>query len=578
MPTGQERTEGTSARGFGLVTSALLVLAVIGGVLWTFRRLSYGLDFNDEAFYATLAWRFVLGDKPFVDEVNPVQGAALLTRPLVALWTRSQGGTDGLILFLRWVYFASSLVIALAAFDCVRRRAGWPLALVASSFSVLLVPAGLPAPSYNTCASGLFALGLFLAARAPESARPRAWIAAAGGAHALCALCLPTYAAACLFAMWLAARELREGARAWVAYALGGLLALAPFARDLARLGSGTLGYTQDYWGGLRGWAAHALEVLGQFFVLLLDAPALVPVLLLVAWCTRRRGAWSVPGALLALALPLAAWHDRGAPTSLCFATLLGVAGAVACALLPRERRPRELFRRIALPSLAAGLVAAWTSGNGIVNAGFGAWPAALVGLLCFAELARELFESRPRPASVPAGRAGGRPQLLLAAPALLALVGLLVAQRHAYQDDDLAQLTARTDVGPFRGIRSSAEKAGFVEGLRQTVRAHADGTKPILFVLQFPAGYLFTQSPLACRSSWGLAKFGDTPPENDPARFSADVAGKLVPGTLIVRLHSYRYRRDRRILWPRGLVDLRIEPVCDVELQTEEYTLYRLR
>lgn len=552
----------------GLSGSVLVVVFVLGALLWTARRLSYGLDFNDEAFYATLAWRFVLGDKPFVDEVNPVQTSALLTRPLVALWTRSAGGTDGLILFLRWVYFASTLCVALAAFLALRRRARWPLALLAASFGVLLVPAGLPAPSYNTCASGLFALGSFLGLCATRGARRAPWMFAAGAAHALCVLCLPTYAAAALVALVLALRELGSWRAPLLAYLAGALLALVPFARDLVHIGSGTLGYAHDYWGGFGGWLAHALDVLGQLFVLLREAPAFVPLLVFLAWCAKRRGAWSRPGALAALLVPLTAWDERGASSSLCFATLLALGGALAYVLLPRERRPRALFRCVAWPALACGLVAGWTSGNGIVNAGFGAWPAALAALLVLAELAEEL-----------AGPAQARARAWAACtPAVLALAVLLLDQRHPYQDDDLGELVARTDVGPFRGIHSSAEKAGFVEGLRQTVRQHADGRRPILFVLQFPAGYLFTQSPLACRSSWGLAKFGDTPPENDPARFSADVQGKLVPGTLIVRLHTYRYRRERQILWPRGLVDLRIEPVCDVELESPEFTLYRLR
>lgn len=549
------------------VAGVLLVLAAFAALLWTWRRLSYGVDFNDESFYAALAWRFVLGDRPFVDEVNPVQASALLTQPLVWSWTSAHGGTDGLLYFLRLVYFASTCAVGAAAYALLRRHVAWPLALALATFGVLLVPAGLPAPSYNTCASGLFALGLFLGALAAGSGRPRILLAGAGASHALASLCLPTYAGACAIFFVLGWREHALPARARRAYVLGGLLALLPFVPALAGLGAGTLEYTQAYWGGFLGWLAHLGKVLVQLWTIL-PRPGLLLAGLLVLWACRRRGGLAgFAGAILVALAPAGLHGEREWVSSLCFSTLLACLAPLAYALLPAGERPGVLFRLVVLPSLACGLIAGWTSGNGVVNSGFGAWPAALVASLLLVQLARGML----------AGPALWR-DLAALAPALVVLVLLARDQRWPYQEDELAGLDARVEAGPFRGLRTSFEKRAYVEDLRRDVLAHADPEKPILFALQLPAGYLFTRCPPATRSCWGLANFGEVGPEDDPARFSADVIGRLQPGALIVRVHEYRFRRNRLTRWPRGMVDQRIEPVCETLLDRSEYTLYRLR
>ena len=45
-------------------------------------RLRYGVDFMDESYFIAVAYRFVLGDRPFVDEQNFLQlaGAADVSR------------------------------------------------------------------------------------------------------------------------------------------------------------------------------------------------------------------------------------------------------------------------------------------------------------------------------------------------------------------------------------------------------------------------------------------------------------------------------------------------------------------
>jgi hypothetical protein len=80
--------------------NAVALLLMFAGVMAAYIRLYYGVDIEDEAFYAVLPYRFVLGDLPFVDELNVQQFSAGLTILPVKAWIWLQGSTFGLILFL----------------------------------------------------------------------------------------------------------------------------------------------------------------------------------------------------------------------------------------------------------------------------------------------------------------------------------------------------------------------------------------------------------------------------------------------------------------------------------------------
>lgn len=84
LPRKASRTQVTLLAG---LTVAVLALC--------YARLFFGVDFLDEAFYAAIPYRFVLGARPFVDELNISQTFAFLTYPLVRLYV-SLYSTNGL--------------------------------------------------------------------------------------------------------------------------------------------------------------------------------------------------------------------------------------------------------------------------------------------------------------------------------------------------------------------------------------------------------------------------------------------------------------------------------------------------
>ncbi len=119
-------------------------------LLWIGFRITQGVDLSDESYYAVFldAWlKEGIRASPFL---SLHQTAALLVYPLVLLFWRLTGSTDGLILFLRAVYVLASLAAALSATALFRRVGETWIAWVAGALVVSFIPYGLPAPSYNT--------------------------------------------------------------------------------------------------------------------------------------------------------------------------------------------------------------------------------------------------------------------------------------------------------------------------------------------------------------------------------------------------------------------------------------------
>ena len=98
----------------GYVWPVFLLVGVVTlfvQVLWANHS---GLGF-DEAYSIAVPYRFVLGDRPFVDEVILAQSFSLLTTPLIWSYYKITGSTAGIVLFMRLIcVFSVGLVAALA--------------------------------------------------------------------------------------------------------------------------------------------------------------------------------------------------------------------------------------------------------------------------------------------------------------------------------------------------------------------------------------------------------------------------------------------------------------------------------
>ena len=512
-----------SARMLGRVriTRAIafaLALATAGVMVW---RMRHGVDFSDEAFYAALPLRFALGDRPFIDELNLTQTGGLLIYPFVKVYTAIVGSAAGLMLFLRFLYLGLFGCVGWSAYALARTRLPQATSLLVGMSCLCVIPYGLVGLSYNTLTMGLFAFGLFVAARsllaAPSSASPeshdaraglRAKIAAflrsplivAGFAHGAATFAYPTMglgAAATTLALAILANGQR--ARAALRYVSGGLAFGLIVSPSLVRAGASRLRevlvYTARDEQSLSG-LGERLHTVGTSFLTFHPQLLLGGLVVSVAILLARR--WPMPAAL---ALPLAPLLARGsvidAPVLAsiayvaCFATL----APLLCLAIRDTKVARVLLVGIAMPAFVAGVATAWSSSNAAKAAGIGLFPGMILGGLA---LAMSIDEAKPS-----FRWAWLRGALELSPVVLIAtLLGFVLAREAYYRDKARPELTALVTEGPYAGLYTTPAKKRDLERVSAEVHARIHGERA-LFLYDFPAGYLIAYRRPLVTSPW---------------------------------------------------------------------------
>lgn len=128
----------------------LLFIAVSLVLFWKCR---YGYAHLDEAFYPTIAYRFIQGDAILYDEWNNTQLASLLLVPFLKVYIALKGNLDGIYLTIRYAYTVLKMLIALLIYNKLKHfnRRG---SMISSLMFLCFAGYGLMVLSYNSIASG----------------------------------------------------------------------------------------------------------------------------------------------------------------------------------------------------------------------------------------------------------------------------------------------------------------------------------------------------------------------------------------------------------------------------------------
>jgi len=559
------------------VLAGALSLAVVGVTYW---RLFYGVDLTDESFYVALPYRFVLGARPFVDETTVSQQAALLVYPFVRAYA-ALAGVDGLVLFVRHLQLALSLLVAGAAFVSLRRLVRSDAAAVALALpAVAFVPFDVHSLSYNTLGCGLFTAGSLLAFAAAPGRGGRRRLLVAGACLGLAVFAYPPLVAAgaaCLAARLLASRRAGDLA------AFGLPLVLLPLAGMTALVATSGLhavarGYRNStgnlgHGGGLgKLWDVvdHQATTFHYWYVLL-------PVLALAAAAWRLRPA--LAASVLSL-LPLVLWPvslSRAFPpttfsASVEFAAHDGLLALPLFAFVRRRPEAQRLLVAVWAPALVAGAATGYASSNGGVNAGVGLFPATFVTTVFLVWAVEDALRR--------AGRARPAPALPALAPALVVPAILLVLGTAVYRDGPLSRLPTAVSGGAFAGIRTSTNKALYLDQLEHDLAGVGHSCR-IAFFKDFPAGYLLTAARPDTNAAWVATVRSDRTEayQDDLVRYwqrhgFPDVA-------VVVRLIPYESRRSARVeryLPGTPLADLLASPAYRLIARRYNYALYERR
>ncbi len=479
--------------------SSAFFAALAGAV---FVRLFYGVNFLDEAYYVALPYTFALGNRPLVNELFVSQLSGLLLTPPVVGYVALVGSAEGLVLFMRCLFFVYSLGCCAVVIAFLRGRIGLPGAILVAGLVITFVPAAIPSLSYNTLGYLGFTCGSFLIAHGVTSRAGVARVLAGVAFHASAAMAypalVPAAAIACASGVVLAWRGSERSGRRGLVAGIGAIVCVAVALIALVVLDAGpdAVARARDYaasfqFGRYRGGWAKVLEVL----TLPPEAKRFVSTMLVgvvVLWLVTLLG--GLPAIIAALAVPIASlWLPReqagGGQYAYLLVLGLGLLPVVVLPLLWCERRTsRQMVPEMAvwLWSLVAGLCTAWASANGIRNAQLGLLPGAVMA-------AAWLLRLGSTQAGSGLGR-HGRAAVFVALVASCELLQLRALYGYVYLDAPMRSLTAWVPEGPFRGLRTTPKRRDFLRQLRDDLRAVEPGNASIAFLDDFPGGFLFTR------------------------------------------------------------------------------------
>ncbi|MGJ0507551.1 MAG: hypothetical protein ACR652_10510 [Methylocystis sp.] len=486
LPAGNGRLEAAF--------SAIIALLIF---LLSYARIYYGISFTDEAYFIAIPWRFIHGDSPFQTELATLFGMfSFISYPFFKIFYLLRGSAEGIVLYARHLYFVFELLVAAGVFYFSRTFVRTPEALLVASCVIAFVPFNVQGLSYNTLACGFLTLGLFAGAQG-VLANSILRLALSGWLLTYGAIVyLPLVPVAFLAFVLL----VRTDRRAFLPFFVGTLLALCSLTPFLSYATWDAIRNNLDYTlsigvqGG--GWrkplrviwdTLHYLwpSILGSGFLVFLiqrkgdNLLRLIALLLLPIVLVVVNGMSAKPGSATY------AYVGHG------YVLGLALIGVWLYPFLNAEHK--KLFMLVWVPSGLAAAIMGYSSSNGYINVGIGLLAGGICSLILLIALLTQKGEHQlvfPRWIGV-------------AVPSLAACALVLYQYSSVYCDSALPRLTTEVASGPFKYIRTTPEKAAFIEDVAYWVRRVSAQSRSIIFYYDFPAGYLMTDMKPATNAIW---------------------------------------------------------------------------
>lgn len=493
-PPGRQRLPVVVAWMAGL--AALVALA---------HRFRLGADLSDESFSIALPYRFALGDKPFVDELSIQQTTGILLAPFVWVFLKINRGPTGIVLFFRVLLFLLKGISALAAYATARRWVKSRAVAIAVAFVTFpFVQASIPNVGYNALSMIFVTAGTFFSAAAvAESGSRTRLLFFAGLCHGFAAFAYPPIApAAILAAMLVFVCMPDRRLEAFGAFVAGGITVAVLVLPSFRHAGIAGIKRSMVPWGGVDVVVAPVDPITkfrGVIDATSKEMSSVAPyAAIAAAFAAVLRVRWLtiviVGGCLVAALL---ASHDLPRDAVIGSHTII-TTGLFAPVLLVVARPDPKIVGGailVMLPAGVAGLFAGYASSQGPIAAAH-AFHALMVLSVLLGARALEQARADAMACLVPA----------------FALTAALVVHDYEFQyrDGPVATLTETVKRGPFKGIRTTPDRARVFAEYSAIIDRYDDPQGRTLILYEHPGFYLFSRRPPGGHSVWE-AFYGDT-------------------------------------------------------------------
>jgi len=514
-------------------------------------RLTIGIDLSDESYYADFIDGWLKTGIEHSRNLMIHQTADFLVYPLALVFRAGNGGSDGLILFLRLVYLAISALASTALYRAVAPRYARPMGTLVAACALLFVPFGLPAPSYNTIGmySLLAALALFamhFSQALPQTGRRLGlpvslWLSAISWAFACVAY--PTMLAPLLLLLALSffllkAKTDRDLLLRYLT-ACCGTLALAAMALGItfgpSRLLDMVL-FTNAFnsvSGGVVRKAHFAASIFASHprYAILLACAMIVAVVRGSSMLGRNRQ-WITGLATAAIVVGVATTDSPALfMRSHDLVLVLSIAGVGEAFRALRDSpadRSARAFGIIYLVSFAAGITTMITAFNGPYNFPIGGLLSACLALVPIASTALKGSQASLQSAQIPAGK----PNLILGAVACCA-IGWSTFTFYYGQIGTPFHDMALVREGAFKGLRTDSEQALFISELTHAINSQRFCGIQMTVLGTGPGFYLMGAFSPSALSTWNFSGNAANPAATKTAAFYSQVKNR--PDVLVV-------------------------------------------
>ncbi len=491
--------------------------------LFLFWRARYGYCYQDEPFLASLAARILRGDTLLIDEWNGAQNTGVLLLPVYAIMYRLLGGTEGILLAMRWAYCAFWL--AALVFLWIKLAPCGAVRYAAVIYMLLFSPLDYMTLSYTSislmCVTAIAAITYADVLEMKGS--PVKTGLALGLLMTVSVLCYPHMALFfALYALLLLAAALRHKRRArspqYILKLLCAMLAAVMFFAAVYALFI------------LLGRDGRPLfENIAEIFRDPQHHPkGAVDALLQICYFIGIQGVgWIYPvGMLLLTGAAFLPFRRRDAlrPLILGAGVLLYIYSLIPVFISPRlqlneqmrniaflgllayalmDKKPRRLFYAFYGASAVYTYAAFMGSNTAIMAISMGMSVAGAAAVVIILLLCRELAQKGSE-------SGGGYAKSAAAALAALAVLVQLAAEvrvrfDYTYYDDTLSALTEIIDRGPAKGIYTCAENKAEYDGALDAFDRLMDGRerrgKTLLSVSEIVS--LYADMELDTYSAW---------------------------------------------------------------------------
>lgn len=456
--------------------------------VFSYVRIFFAVDFSDEAFYVSLPFSFFKGAQPFVDEVFPQQFSALLMKPMIGVYEGIGLSTQGIVLYFRQIYFFIASVTAFMLLGRVRKNTTVVQACAIAALLFLFQPFSLPTMSYNNMGFLFTFLGILCCFSATRIGNATGALCFGVGTFSY-----PPLIVVVLFHFFTTyhnSRILKRWPNFWN-YLISMIVVGIVFTVVLFDIGFEPILNTYRTISRWQIWTFDGPKYLHIFkqlptelrVVLLLNS--LLVAGLSFALRVDRQSLYRGLKILLSLDICLTTLYYF-TTNSIYLFEYLGVSTLPIAVVVFWHRYSMQVPKVLSLPiqlwilGTAMGFIMAMASANGLINSGFGFF-IALTGIMIL------LLEDPP--AEKPLNWAIGI-QWLPWVTVFASLAGSLYMK--AYHDDvPVWRLQTRVTTGPYAGLFTSKDKAQFLTEISDLVQVHGGDSQNVLFIDEFPAGYL---------------------------------------------------------------------------------------